>query len=65
MRVLKHHVHKRMSRLVPCGAFLFLVGHRKAAAFAAPANLVARLLQFLHADGFFIQSGGEQGGFIQ
>jgi hypothetical protein len=43
----------------------FLVRHRHAAAFAAPAHFVARFFQFNHADGFFASARREQRGFVQ
>ncbi len=40
-------------------------GHRQAAAFAAPADLVAGLFEFDHADGFLVGAGGQQRGLVQ
>ncbi len=45
---------------MPGGDFFVLVSHREAAAFAAPAHLVAGLLQFSHADGFFVPTSRQQ-----
>ena len=35
---------------MPCGGFLFVIGHGEAAAFASPADLIAGLFQLGHAD---------------
>ena len=58
--LVEQHVDDRVAGLVPGGDFFVLVGHREAAAFAAPAYLVAGLLQLSHADGFFVRTGRQQ-----
>src|ERR1035437_6023885 len=43
MRVLEQNIHERVAGFVPGGRAFFLVAHRHAAAFAAPADFVASL----------------------
>ena len=62
---VEHHVDQRMAGFVPGGKFLILIGHRQAAAFAAPAHLVARFFEFGHADGLLVGPGGQQRGFVE
>src|SRR6266850_1197958 len=58
VRVFEHHVDQGMASFVPGGEFLIFIGHRHAAAFAAPTHFVARFLEFGHTDRFLARACG-------
>ena len=65
MGVFEQDVDERVACLVPGGVAFLFVGHGEAAALAAPADLVARFLEFFHRHGLLVLAGGEQGGLVQ
>ena len=65
MRVLEQHAYERVTRFVPRRCAFFLIAHRHAATFAAPANFVARLFQFRLLHRFFSRARSQQCGFVQ
>ena len=64
MALLEQDIDQRVAGLVPCGDFLVLVGHGHAAALAAPAHLVAGLLELGHVDGLLVGARRQQRGLV-
>ena len=60
MGVRQKDIDQRVAGFVPGGVALLFIGHRQAAAFAAPADFIAGFLQLRHADGFFVHASGQQ-----
>ena len=63
--VLQEHLGERVTALVPGGNTAVAVGHRVRPAFAAPEDLIARLLQVGVGDGRAVAASGKERGFIK
>src|SRR5688572_622307 len=62
--VIEHTLHDRVAGLVPGNKALFGIVHH-AAAFAAPQDLVARLIDVGHLDLLLVAASGQQRGFVE
>ena len=62
--VRQDHVEIGVPGFVPSGAYFLLLGHGKASALAAPADLVACLLHFIERHRIESATSGKQSGFV-
>ena len=65
MRMLEQDIHEGVTGFVPRRRAFFIVGHRHAAAFAAPADFVAGLFKLELADAFLVCARRKQRRFVQ
>ena len=63
--MLEKDIQDGVPSLVPCGGGFFPFAHGHAAAFLAPAHLVAGFFEFAHGDGLETFSRGEECSFVK